>query len=70
MNLSMAETVLRGRKRLLQPANYTLAKSYYKQVISIGTFVGFANDINVLFDDLQSSRRPETQFVLIYLSLW
>lgn len=64
------ETVLGGRKRLLQPANYTLDKSYYKQVISIGTFVGFANDINVFFDDLQSYRGPDTQFVLIYLPLW
>jgi len=70
VNLSMAEIVLRGRKRLLQPANYTLVKSYYKQVISIGTFVGFANDINVFFDDLQSYSGPETQFVLTYLPLW
>lgn len=52
----MAEAVVRGRKSLLQPANYTLAKSYYKQVISIGTFVGFDNDINVFFDGLQSYR--------------
>lgn len=64
------ETVLRGRKRPLQPTNYTLAKAYYKQVISIGTFVGLANDINVFCDDLQSYRGPETQFVLMQLPVW
>lgn len=64
------ETVLGGCKRLLQPANYMLTKSYYKQLLSIGTFVGFANDVNVFFDDLQSYRGPETQFVPMYLPLW
>lgn len=69
VSLSMAETLLRSRKRLLQPANYTLAKSYYKQVISIGTFVGFANDINVLLDDLQSSEARDSICTDVSLTL-